>query len=334
MSTTPPNNNIRQLSKGDILFREGDTSDAAYVIKSGRIAIVRPKGNGEIVLAEKKTGEMLGEMAFFDGKARSATAKAIADSVLIRLPFTSLNAQFKTFPEWLKAMVKTVNGHLRDANQKIKNLEQSEKSDAEMFPPHLITRLCAIISLVAYKSGEKTPEGLAIPFFLLRNYCIQIFQQPTNKLQKMMEVLQGLNLMIIEDLGEGKFKVVVTNHERLTQFVDWYNEYLFKDESKRITVEEKELNILRALVFYGKQQTPTDKGLVTVNLTEIQNNSMKDLHYLVGVNDADALSAKGLVNEKTSGEGGKLLMTFNFNDVARILPFWEMVYAIAKVPSR
>lgn len=329
-----PTNNIKNLAKGEVLFKEGDPSDAMYVIKTGKLAIVRPKGDGEIVLAEKKAGEMLGEMAFFDNKPRSATAKAVTECVLIRLPFSSLNAQFKTFPEWLKAMVKTVNSHLRDANQKIKLLEQSEKADAEMFPPHMITRLCAIISLVGFKCGEKTPEGLVIPFSVLRNYCIQIFQQPTNKLQKMMEVLQGLNLMRVEDLGEGRQKITVTNHEMLTKFTDWYNEYLFKDESKRITVEEKELNILRALVFYGKQVAPNDKGLVTVNLTEIQNNSMKDLHYLVGVSDADGLAAKGLVNEKTSGEGGKLMMTFVFDDVARILPFWEMVYAIRKIPSR
>ena len=332
--STPPSNNIKQLSKGDLLFREGDPSDAAYVIKSGKIAIVRPKGNGEIVLAEKKTGEMLGEMAFFDGKPRSASAKAIADSVLIRLPFAHLNAQFKTFPEWLKAMVRTVNSHLRDANQKIKLLEQSEKADVEMFPPHMVTRLCAIISLVAYKSGEKTEEGLVIPFSILRNYCIQIFQAPTNKLQKMMEVLQGLNIMRVEDLGEGRLKIVLLNHELLTRFTDWYNEYLFKDESKRITVEEKEMPMLRALVFYGKELKPNEKGLITVSLTDIQNNSMKDLHHLIGVNDADGLSSKGLVNEKISAEGGKLLMSFVYEDVAKVLPYWEMVYSITKIPAR
>src|SRR5437660_6377725 len=116
---------IKKLNKGDVLFKEGDSSDAIYVIKSGRIAITKAKGNGEIILAEKKTGEMLGEMAFFDDKPRSAGAKAIADTEVIALPFSSLHAQFKTFPEWLKAMVRTVNGQLRDANARIKNLESA-----------------------------------------------------------------------------------------------------------------------------------------------------------------------------------------------------------------
>src|ERR1044072_774938 len=123
---------VKKLGKNDILFREGDPSDAMYVIKAGRIAITKAKGSGEIILAEKVNGEMLGEMGFFDNKPRSAGAKATQDSEVISLPFASLHAQFKTFPEWLKAMVKTINAHLRDANTRIKNLEAVSSDNEEM----------------------------------------------------------------------------------------------------------------------------------------------------------------------------------------------------------
>src|SRR5580704_8364212 len=160
---------VRKLGKNDILFREGDPSDAMYVIKSGRIAITKAKGSGEIILAEKKSGEMLGEMAFFDNKPRSAGAKAVAETEVIAMPFTSLYAQFKTFPEWLKAIVKTVNSQLRDANTRIKNLETATNDNEEMFPPHMVTRLCAIISLTGFKCGEKQEDGsLIIPHSILR----------------------------------------------------------------------------------------------------------------------------------------------------------------------
>lgn len=317
-----------------MLFREGDPSDAMYVIKSGRIAITKAKGSKDIHLAELVPGEMLGEMAFFDNKPRSAGAKALADSEVIALPFAALHAQFKTFPEWLRAMVKTVNAHLRDANTRIKNLETAAGEDLETFPPHTITRLCAIISLVGFKAGEKTENGVVVPFNMLRNYCIQIFQQPTHKLQKLMEVLQGLGIMKVEDLGEGRQRITILKHQLLADFTDWYNEYLFKEESKRITIEEKELPVLRALIFYGKKVQPDDKGNVTVSLTEIQNNSMRDLQYLVGVNDADPLAAKGLTQEKVSGEGGVIKMTFKLDELEKILPFWEIVFTLRKIQGR
>lgn len=325
---------IKKLSKGDVLFREGDPSDAMYVIKGGRIAITKAKGNGEIILAEKATGEMLGEMAFFDSKPRSAGAKAVQDSEVIALPFASLHAQFKTFPEWLKAMVKTINGQLRDANTRIKNIEQAANENEEMFPAPMVTRLSAIITLIGFKAGEKTETGLVIPYQMLRDYCIQIFQAPTNKLDKIMEVFQALNLMKVEDLGEGRKRVTILNHKLLTDFTDWYNKYLFTDAKKRVAIEEKEMPTLRALVFYGKKQTPDANGLVKVSLTEMQNSSMRDLNTLFGVNDADPLAEKGLVQEKSSEEGGVLTMKFKLADVENILPFWEIVYTLKKVPGR
>lgn len=322
---------VKDLKKGDVLFREGDPSDCLYVIKKGNISVTKAKGSGEIELATLKAGEMIGEMAFFDNKPRSAGGRAKTDAVVIILPFSALYAQFQNFPEWLKAMVKTINAKLRDANARIKNLEQASGEETVLFPPHLITRLCAIISLIAYKSGEKNEEGLVIPFWTLRNYCIQVFQQPTTKLDKMMGALQGFGIMKVEDMGEGKKKVTLLNHKLLDGFVDWYNDYLFKDESKRVTVEEKELPALKALIFYGKKQTPNDKGVVKISLTEAQNNSMKDLGYLVNTNSSDGLAEKGLVQEKQSGDGGVLTQEFVLADLERIFPYWEMVHALTKL---
>jgi CRP-like cAMP-binding protein len=136
----PTLSGLKNLKKSEILFREGDASDAMYVIKSGKIAITKAKGTSEVILAELGPGDMLGEMAFFDNRPRSAGAKAMIDTVIIELPFKALNAQFKTFPEWLKAIVRTVNNHLRNANSKIKNLERSTEEETEYFPPHLVTR--------------------------------------------------------------------------------------------------------------------------------------------------------------------------------------------------
>lgn len=321
---------IQELKKGEVLFREGDPSDAMYVIKKGQISITKAKGSGEIELAALNPGEMLGEMAFFDNKPRSAGAKAKTDAAVIALPFSALHAQFKTFPEWLKAMVKTVNSHLRSANQRIKNLEQAQKGDETLFPPHTITRLCAIIALIGHKNGEKQDEGLVIPYYTLRNYTIQVFQQPTHKMEKMMLALSSLGIMKVEELGEGQKKVTILDHKLLSNFVDWYNEYLFKEESKRITVEEKELPALRALKFYGEKTEADEKGVVKVSLTDIQNNSMKDLHYLVDINSTDSLVEKGLVQDKQSEEGGVVTQKFNLSDVQRILPYWEIVYALLK----
>jgi hypothetical protein len=66
----------------------------------------------------------------------------------------------------------------------------------------------------------------------------------------------------------------------------------------------------------------------------MQNSSMRDLNFLFSVNDADPLAEKGLVQEKSSEQGGALSMKFKVSDIASILPFWEIVYTLKKVPGR
>lgn len=324
----------KNLKKGDILFREGDPSEAMYVIKSGRIAITKAKGQSEIILAELGAGDMLGEMAFFDNKPRSAGAKALIDTVVIELPFKALNAQFKTFPEWLKAIVRTVNTHLRNANQKIKNLEKAADEDTQFFTPYLVTRLGAVLGLVASRYGEKTPEGILVPPNRLRNYCIQVFQQPTAKLSKFQEILQGLGYMKVEDIGEGRQKLTMFKLDQLMAFVDYYNDWLFTAEDKKFSIEEKELKTLGVLIFYGKKPsapTPDPKtNKIKVNLTQMQNDSMKDLGFLFSVDDVNSLGEKGVVAEKSAGEGG-LYTSYDLAEIEKLKEFWDLIHATRKV---
>ena len=318
------------IKKNEYLFREGDAAEAMYVIKVGKLAVLKSKGNSEITLAELGAGDMIGEMGFFDAKPRSASARAIVDTTIIELPFRALNAQFKTFPEWAKAIMRTVNNHLRSANQKIKSLEKSDEETNAVFPPHTVTRLCAILSNVAKVYGEKTEGGTLVPPGTLRKHTLQIFQQPTNKMTTMTEVLQSLGHMKVEDLGEGRQRLTVFNPDFLVSFVDFYNDFLFKSEDKRTAIDDKEMKTVRALIFYGKKGTPNEKGEVKLNLTQMQNDSMRDLGTLFNVDDINSLTEKKLVGEKLSIDGA-LAVSFNFSELELQYPFWELIHTCRKI---
>src|SRR5690606_4660583 len=141
---------------------------------------------------------------------RSAGARAVGEAIVIELPFKSLNAQFKSFPEWLKAIVRTVNNHLRNANQKIKLLEQTDEESAQYFSQYDVVKLVGILGLVAARYGKPDPKGgVDVPPGTLRRYTIQVFQQSTAKMQRMMELLETFGCTKLEDLGEGRTKITV-----------------------------------------------------------------------------------------------------------------------------
>ena len=320
----------KNLKRGEVLFNEGDQPDAMYVIKSGKIAIVKTKGNSEITLAELAPGDMLGEMAFFDSRPRSAGARAMIDSVVIELPFKALNAQFKAFPEWLKAIVRTMNNHLRNANTKIKNFEKTTEDESTLFNPHMITRLMAVIGLVTARYGDNREEGVIVSQHVLRRYTIQVFQLPTHKLDRLMKELEAFGYMKIQELGEGKLKISVQKLDDILNLVDFYTEWLFKPEEKRVAVAAKEVLPLQTLIHYGSLEIPNAEGVVRVNLTKIQASSIKDLGRPFSADDVNSLIEKKILPEKVSGEDG-IALSFQLSEIKKIAPMWELIHHLLKI---
>jgi EAL domain-containing protein (putative c-di-GMP-specific phosphodiesterase class I) len=86
------NNLNREIyNSGDIIFKEGDEGDGAYLIEEGLIEI-SVMNNGQTLQVNKiGKGELFGEVALIDHQSRTATAKAIENSVLIAIQRSLVN---------------------------------------------------------------------------------------------------------------------------------------------------------------------------------------------------------------------------------------------------
>lgn len=73
----------KELTKGQVLFKEGAKPDHAYLIEHGEIEISSNKSAEKIILGILHPGDILGEMAIIDNVHRSADAIAKTDCTLI-----------------------------------------------------------------------------------------------------------------------------------------------------------------------------------------------------------------------------------------------------------
>jgi CRP-like cAMP-binding protein len=107
--------NLRKnLKKGEVIFHEGSPSDCAYIIGSGSIEILESSPGGQKVLGILEDNEIFGEMGLIDGLPRSATARALKDSVVyILTPETFDNLVHKN-PESLLPIMKILTCRLRE----------------------------------------------------------------------------------------------------------------------------------------------------------------------------------------------------------------------------
>ena len=316
----------KKIDAGKFLFREGDPPDAMYVVKTGKLAVVKVKANAEIVLAEIGPGAMVGEMAFFDQQPRSASIKAMKDTEVIPLPFKALHGQFQNFPEWAKAIMKQISKNLRSANQRIKQLEKAQTEEKD-FPDHLLSKLLTILCLVAERYGTEEKEGLVVPSGILRNVTIQVFQEPTNKMQKLMQVLADLQKILIEDLGEGRQKITMLALNELFEFAEWWNEFLFKKESSQMWINPAELRVLQALAHFSQKSEANHQGVVQCNLTEIVESCETQLNFKLKFEDFDMLVQKKILSEKIM-KNGTLLSTFQKEEVNKLLRCWSLQHQL------
>ncbi len=106
------------LLKDEILFKEGDTDfKSMFVILSGKLLIYKCKKN----ITELGPGQYVGEMPLIDRKSRSASIKALKESLLLEISEELFQDCFATNSSALVAMMKVFAERTRD------DLAQMEK---------------------------------------------------------------------------------------------------------------------------------------------------------------------------------------------------------------
>jgi CRP/FNR family cyclic AMP-dependent transcriptional regulator len=103
--------------RGDVLFTENDEAGDLFVMRSGRVAIGRRSPDGrESLVALMEEGDLFGEMPLFDDGSRSASARALEPSDLLRIPYGPVKAAIDARPELLWDVVGLLAQRLRSTD--------------------------------------------------------------------------------------------------------------------------------------------------------------------------------------------------------------------------
>lgn len=112
----------QQFEVGDVLFQEGDASDALYVLIAGQLKVYSSKSNGrEVVYSTLGPGQIFGEM-FLDGGPRSASVKAITASICLIVDGDQIRVLMDEYPGFAQHVALQLMARLRAATWKIRAL--------------------------------------------------------------------------------------------------------------------------------------------------------------------------------------------------------------------
>jgi hypothetical protein len=146
----------RQFASGDVIYREGDRSDFAYIIKSGRVEILKSEGGSLRQITVLSEGDIFGEMGVVLDQRRSVTARAL-DHVEVRaISRSSFLHAVNQQPDMARPVLKMLLSRLHEeerASAQIMTLPLPEKPREA--PPAAVLRASKIRLLPASERLEK-----------------------------------------------------------------------------------------------------------------------------------------------------------------------------------
>ncbi|MFB6262702.1 MAG: cyclic nucleotide-binding domain-containing protein [Bradymonadaceae bacterium] len=126
------------LEAGEVLFEQGDRSEAMHVLREGVLEVRAQTELGEEVdLATLEAGEVVGEMSIIEGGERSATVEAVADCRLLsvsRSDFDRLRRQRRRGAyELLLGLARVLGQRRRDADTRIRRVFEEPEEYVDAF---------------------------------------------------------------------------------------------------------------------------------------------------------------------------------------------------------
>jgi CRP/FNR family cyclic AMP-dependent transcriptional regulator len=195
----------RSWAQNELIFREGDTGDTCYLIKSGAVLLTREHQDGRMIaLAELRTGGMFGELAMFRGETRSASAEAIEATEAIALLAPDVQRLIRSNPEIASKLLAALSERIRRTTERL--LQQSFQTVAGRVAG-------AVLAQTVARQAEGAPQQDVV----IRATQAEIAGLAGTSRESASRFLATLEREGVVTLGRGK--VTVHEPERLRNYI-------------------------------------------------------------------------------------------------------------------
>ena len=191
---------LKTYKPGEILFNENDAAESLYIIQRGQIRLFRPKGRGFVEIGVLRAGEVIGEMAFFDQKARrrSCSASAMVTTDMVEISFVAFAKTMEGLNPWFKTIINTLADRLRKTNERVKELESNsigygkggKVADYKFFQNNDIIRALSLIYMALKTHGEELDGVVNLHMNILKFYASDIFNLQDVKFEEFFLLLK------------------------------------------------------------------------------------------------------------------------------------------------
>lgn len=188
------------LPEGTTVFRQGDPGGSVYVIRAGKVRVLKDSAGRQRMVTTLGPGDFFGEMAVVTGRPRSATVEVVEDAELLKVPAGKLQEMVAGNGEVAIRLIRHLAERLERANRFIDLLLEDD----------ITARV-----ILAIQDTLDEAEGAAAPDITDADLALQL---GVDKREARMG-LRRLERVGILEVASGY--VLVKNGERMSEFLDF-----------------------------------------------------------------------------------------------------------------
>jgi CRP-like cAMP-binding protein len=195
----------RAFEPGQIVFREGDSSDTCYIVRSGRARAVREHSGGRtITLATFGPGDIFGELALFEDERRSATVEAIEETSVVAVLGPDMRRLMVEHPGISARLVIALGRRLRETNERLSR--QSFQT--------VQSRVAVVLSELVAQERVDGSDGSDVLVTATQADLAQLAGSSRESASRFLAVLERAGV-----ISQGRGRLVVHDPQALEQYV-------------------------------------------------------------------------------------------------------------------
>jgi CRP/FNR family transcriptional regulator len=197
----------RRFERDEVVFREGDESDACYVVSSGHARAVREHSGGHsLTLAQFGRGEIFGELAMFDDERRSATIEAVDELELLAILGADMRRLMREHPDIAVKLVTALGRRLRVANSRLALQSFSTVQ----------SRVANVVDELVRQTRQERggADGEPVPITATQAELARLAGSSRESASRFLAVLERAGV-----ISQGRGKLVVHDPEALARYV-------------------------------------------------------------------------------------------------------------------
>lgn len=237
------------LIPNQILFNKGDASNGMFLVRKGELIVFIEQNNKEMILATVQTGGMIGEMALFDNKPRSASVKALTQAEVTHVSNEDFKKLLKQIPGWFQILMSTLSGRLRTTNERLSKLEAAGSDNMRRIL--VIQRVLGTLDLMWHRDGAKVGNEWQIELEPTIKTLVSMFREDPIVLKRLVAGCVAEGIFTSKDNSYKNKMLSTGTRATLTRLFTFLGQYTALNPAGPLPPEA--LDILVAQQAFGEK---------------------------------------------------------------------------------